>query len=150
MAEARSRVRTQRRVFVVGNGMTRFLKPGRHSFDYHDLSKIAITRALQDAGIRFEEVEQAYAAYVYGDSCSGQRAIYTVGNTGIPIFNINNNGATGGTGIYMASRAVASGAADCVLALGFEKMYSGPLKRIFTDRADPMGKFLEKNVELRG
>jgi len=29
-------------VFVVGNGMTRFMKPGKHSFDYHDLSKIAI------------------------------------------------------------------------------------------------------------
>ena len=63
---------------------------------------------------------------------------------------MNNNGATGGTGIYMASRAVASGAADCVLALGFEKMYKGPLKSIFTDRADPLGKFIENNIALRG
>ena len=63
---------------------------------------------------------------------------------------MNNNGATGGTGVYMASRAVASGAAECVLALGFEKMYPGPLKSFFTDRADPIGKFVEHNIALRG
>ena len=70
--------------------------------------------------------------------------------TGIPVFNTNNNGATGGTGVYMASRAVASGAADCVLALGFEKMYKGALKSFFVDRADPVGKFLEHNKTLSG
>ena len=57
MVEARSAVRSSKKVFVVGNGMTRFMKPGKHSFDYHDLSKIAIERALRDAGIQFEALE---------------------------------------------------------------------------------------------
>ena len=57
MVEARQAVRSSRRVFVVGNGMTRFLKPGKHSFDYHDLSKIAIQRALRDAGISYDRLE---------------------------------------------------------------------------------------------
>ena len=57
MVEQGPKVRTNKRVFVVGNGMTRFMKPGKHSFDYPDLSKIAIERALRDAGIKFEQVE---------------------------------------------------------------------------------------------
>ena len=56
MVEAKGK-RKGRRVFVVGNGMTRFLKPGKHDFDYHDLSKIAITRALKDANITYDKVE---------------------------------------------------------------------------------------------
>ena len=61
----------KRRVFVVGNGMTRFLKPGKHDFEYHDLSKLAIDRALRDAGLKFEALEAAYTGYVYGDSTCG-------------------------------------------------------------------------------
>ena len=86
--------RKEQRVFVVGNGMTRFLKPGRGGPDYHELSEVAIRRALRDAGIEFDKVQQAYVGYVNGDSCAGQRAIYTVGMTGIPIFNVNNYGCT--------------------------------------------------------
>jgi sterol carrier protein 2 len=71
--------RKEDRVFVVGNGMTKFMRPGKHSLDYHDLSEIAIRRALRDAGIPFTDIQQAFCGYVYGDSCSGQRAVYTVG-----------------------------------------------------------------------
>ena len=70
MVESRNNT-NKRRVFVVGNGMTRFLKPGKHDFDYHDLSKLAIDRALRDAGIKFETLEAAYTGYVYGDSTCG-------------------------------------------------------------------------------
>jgi len=45
--------RKEDRVFVVGNGMTKFLKPGKHQFDYHDLSNIAIKRAMRDAGVPY-------------------------------------------------------------------------------------------------
>ena len=43
-------------MYVVGNGMTRFLKPGKHDFDYDDLSKLAIERALRDASLKFEKL----------------------------------------------------------------------------------------------
>ena len=46
-----------KRVFVIGNGMTRFMKPGKHDFDYHDLSKVAIERALRDSGVSYERIE---------------------------------------------------------------------------------------------
>ena len=47
--------------------------------------------------------------------------------TGIPIFNVNNNCATGSTALFMASQFISGGIVDCVLALGFEKMQKGSL-----------------------
>ena len=62
-----------------------------------------------------------------GDSTCGQRALYQMGLTGIPIFNVNNNCATGSSALYMGNQLIAGGIADCVLALGFEKMQRGSL-----------------------
>jgi len=69
---------------------------------YPDFAREAITKALQDAGIKYEEVQQAVAGYVYGDSTCGQRAIYEVGMTGIPVYNVNNNCSTGSSALYLA------------------------------------------------
>ena len=146
----REQKQAPRRVFVVGNGMTKFMRPGKHNFDYHDLSNVAIKRALRDAGLRFEQVEQAYVGYVYGDSASGQRAVYTMGNTGIPIFNVNNNCSTGSTALWLACKAIATNQSDCVLALGFEKMFTGSLKSFFSDRVYPLKEHLDIDKEIRG
>ena len=64
---------------------------------------------------------------ISGDSTCGQRALYEVGMTGIPIYNVNNNCSTGSTALMMAKQIVETGQADCVLALGFEKMERGAL-----------------------
>ena len=66
-----SKTSNRRKVFVIGNGMTKFMKPGKHSFDYHDLSKIAIKRALRDAAISYNDIDLAYCGYVYGDATAG-------------------------------------------------------------------------------
>ena len=47
--------------------------------------------------------------------------------TGIPIFNVNNNCATGSTALFLASQFISGGITDCALALGFEKMERGSL-----------------------
>lgn len=138
------------RVFVVGNGMTKFYRPGKHDKDYPDLAKQAIQRALRDANVTFDKVEQAFAGYVYGDSACGQRAIYTVGMTGIPVINVNNNCSTGSSALYLAANAIKSGLADCCLAVGFEKMFTGSLQTFFTDRTIPLDKFFIVDNELRG
>ena len=67
------------RVFVIGVGMTKFEKPGRRDWAYPDMAREAGTNALQDAGIAYGAIEQAFVGYVYGDSTSGQRAIYELG-----------------------------------------------------------------------
>jgi sterol carrier protein 2 len=139
-----------RTVYVVGVGMTKFEKPGSREWDYPDMAREAGTRALEDAGIPFAAVEQACVGYCYGDSTCGERAVYTLGLTGIPIYNVNNNCATGSTALFMAKQFVEGGLSDCVLALGFEKMEKGSLGIKFTDRTNPMDQHAKQMIEMRG
>ncbi|WP_113699945.1 lipid-transfer protein [Nonomuraea lactucae] len=137
------------RVFVVGVGMTRFEKPGRRAdWDYPDMARESGTLALRDAGIGFEQIEEVYVGYVYGDSTAGQRAVYELGMTGVPIVNVNNNCSTGSTALYQAVRAVRGGLAGCALALGFEKMRPGSLGSVFEDREQPLARHTRALAEL--
>ncbi|XP_047727411.1 sterol carrier protein 2 isoform X1 [Prionailurus viverrinus] len=171
--------RPRHRVFVVGVGMTkktarglaersrwsqtqtrgprkRFLKPGlENSRDYPDLAKEAGEKALSDAKIPYSLVEQACVGYVYGESTCGQRSIYhSLGLTGIPIINVNNNCATGSTALFMARQLIQGGMADCVLALGFEKMEKGPLSLSplsnTSQKTNPVDKHLEVLIKKYG
>ena len=138
-----------RDVFVAGVGMIPFTKPGANR-PYPEMSAEATRTALADAGVDYGQVQQAYVGYVYGDSTAGQRALYEVGMSGIPIVNVNNNCSTGSTALFLARQAVASGAADCVLALGFEHMSPGALGAVFQDRPSPFDRFDQATEELVG
>ncbi|MEX5744988.1 lipid-transfer protein [Massilia sp. X63] len=138
-----------KKVYVSGVGMIPFAKPGASS-PYHEMGAQAARAALQDAGVSYDLVEQAYAGYVYGDSTSGQKALYAVGMTGIPIVNVNNNCSTGSTALFLGRQAIASGAAECVLVLGFEQMSPGALGSVFTDRPTPFDAFDEVTDRLVG
>jgi acetyl-CoA acetyltransferase len=127
-------------VLVAGVGMIPFTKPGQ-SASYDKMGSEAIVLALKDAGVDYRLVEQAYAGYVFGASCAGQRTVYQAGMTGIPIINVNNNCSTGSTALYLARQAVESGAAECVLAVGFEEMKPGAIAAMFTDRVSPFEDF---------
>jgi acetyl-CoA acetyltransferase len=129
--------------------MTKFEKPGSREWDYPDMARESGTMALEDAGISYDEVEQAYVGYVYGESTSGQRAVYELGMTGIPVVNVNNNCSTGSTALFLANQAVKSGMAQCALALGFEKMQPGSLTSTYEDREQPMMKHVTALAELR-
>ncbi len=132
---------------VAGVGMVPFGKPGK-SPPYDEMGSEAIRIALKDAGIDFSLIEQAYAGFVYGDSCAGQKVIYRAGMSGIPIFNVNNNCSTGSTALFLARQAVESGSADCVLAVGFEQMMPGALGMVFQDRPSPFVDFDNLTEEL--
>ncbi|MGH0029802.1 MAG: lipid-transfer protein [Myxococcota bacterium] len=138
------------KVYVVGVGMTKFEKPGGRDWDYPDMAEEAGKKALADAGIDYSEIEQAVAGYCYGDSTCGERAVYTLGLTGIPIYNVNNNCSTGSTALFMAKQFIEGGLADCALAIGFEKMEKGSLGVKYTDRTNPMDKHAQKMIEKRG
>jgi sterol carrier protein 2 len=139
-----------RKVFVVGVGMTKFEKPFSRDWDYPEMATEAGTRALEDAGIPYDEVEQAAVGYCYGDTTCGQRAVYGLGLTGIPVYNVNNACATGSTALFMAKQFIEGGIVDCALALGFEKMEKGSLGIKYTDRTVPLDKHLKVMVDLRG
>lgn len=137
------------KVYVIGVGMTKFEKPGSKDWDYPDMAREAGTRALEDAGIGYDAIQAVHVGYVYGDSTSGQRAVYELGRTGVPITNVNNNCSTGSTALYLATREIKGGLYDCVLALGFEKMQPGSLMSQFDDRTNPMMDHLMALAELQ-
>lgn len=137
------------KVKIAGVGMIPFKKPGQCD-DWDVMAESAARLALDDAGLPYSRIEQAYVGYVYGDSTAGQSALYRVGITGIPIVNVNNNCSTGSTALYLARQAIASGAAECVLALGFEQMTPGALGMMFNDRKRTLDFHLSKQEEIQG
>ena len=124
-------------IVIAGVGMVPFKKPGQ-SDTYDVLGESAARAALADAGISFALIEQAFCGYVYGDSCAGQAALYRLDINGIPIFNVNNNCASGSSAFALATQAVESGNVECALALGFEEMLPGAIDMIFPDKVSPL------------
>ncbi|MFF2550052.1 lipid-transfer protein [Nocardia sp. NPDC058058] len=129
-----------RRAVVAGVGMIPFTTPSR-SETYDVMGTKAARAALLDAGVEYAKIQQAYAGYVYGDSTCGQAVVYGLGQTGIPVLNVNNNCSTGSSALYLARQAVESGVADAVLAVGFEQMQRGALAMGYTDRPSPFARF---------
>ncbi|XP_011499651.1 PREDICTED: non-specific lipid-transfer protein-like [Ceratosolen solmsi marchali] len=139
------------KVYVIGVGMTKFEKPGkRNDFDYPQMAKEAVVKALSDARVSYADVNAAAVGWVYGDSTCGQRALYELGLSGCPIYNVNNNCSTGSTALLIAKQIIESGNGDCVLALGFEKMERGSLSSKFNDRTNPMDKHVELMADIAG
>jgi acetyl-CoA acetyltransferase len=131
-----------RRAVVAGVGMIPFTTPSKTE-TYDVMGTKAARAALADAGVEYSTIQQAYAGYVYGDSTCGQAVVYGLGQTGIPVINVNNNCSTGSTALFLARQAVESGAADIVLAVGFEQMQRGALAIGYTDRPTPFDRFDE-------
>lgn len=137
------------KAYVTGVGMVPFKKPSEAE-SYDIMAANATRTALKDAGLSYDLIQQAYVGYVYGDSTCGQRALYHVGMTGIPIVNVNNNCSTGSSALFLARQAVESGAADCVLALGFEQMKPGAIGAVFEDRVSPFKSFDDATDDIVG
>ncbi|KAJ5278669.1 hypothetical protein N7478_004041 [Penicillium angulare] len=136
-------------VFIAGVGMTPFQSPQKSAAnssnpegDYFNLAISACVKALLDAGINYDDVDQGVGCYVFGDSAGAQRVFYSLGMTGIPIYNVHNYCSAGSTGLFMANQFIQAGCADCVLVVGFDKMYPGALPQIYKDRENPLGRIL--------
>ncbi len=137
-----------RKVNVIGVGMTKFTTP-KAMIPYTVMGTQAAKESLKDAGVNYTEIEQAYTGWVYADSCAGEKVLYDIGMSGIPIFNVNNNCSTGSNALFLARQAVAGGVVECALALGFEQMTPGALGSTFMDRPLPMETFFMKLFEIQ-
>jgi len=137
-----------RRVNVIGVGMTPFTTP-KAKIPYTEMGPTAARDALKDAGIEYQEIEQAYTGWVYGDSCAGEKVVYKLGLTGIPIFNVNNNCSTGSNALLLARQAVGAGIVECALAVGFEQMVPGALGAVFSDRPNPMEDYFLTMIKMQ-
>jgi acetyl-CoA acetyltransferase len=136
------------KVVVAGVGMIPFTKPGK-SEPYDVMGATAIRLALADAGLSYDQVQQAFAGYVYGESTSGQTALYRVGMSGIPVFNVNNNCATGSSALFLARQMIEAGVIDCALAFGFEQMMPGALPTTWADRPNPLTAWADQSQKLQ-
>ena len=123
-------------VRVVGAGILPFTKPGS-SASLHDMGSAAVRLALADSRLDYADVQQACVGHVYGDSTSGQAALYGVGLTGLPVVNVNNNCASGASALYLGAQAIRAGA-DCILVLGMEQMLPGALRSAFPHHPSPL------------
>ena len=103
-------------VAIVGIGMHAF---GRHPISGREQGAIATRRALADAGIAWSDVEYAFG----GSSAAGaaDTLVTDLGLTGVPFINVANGCATGGSALISAFNALRSGAAEVVMAIGFDK-----------------------------
>ena len=141
--------RPQTNAYVLGVGMTQFIKP-RKLRDYVEMGYEAGVKAMLDAGINYDDVETGIACYCYGDTTSGQRIFYQFGMNSIPIYNTNNACATGSTGLHMARTLVRNGVCDCVMVIGFEQMQPGSIKSVYNDRPSPMELATQMMEDTRG
>lgn len=139
----------QRAALIAGVGMTRFRRPSEGA-RYEDLAVEAGKAALKDAGLEYSAVNQVYAGWAYGDTTSGQRAVLGLGMTGVPIFNVNNACSSGSSAAYLGRQAILGGAADCVLAIGFEQMPAGALELFFQDRAGVLDRHVAVSDRIVG
>lgn len=139
------------RTFVAGVGMTTFTKIETREDEYPDMVGEAVGIALADAGLAYADVQRAAVGYVFQPSAAGQRALYDIGRTGIPVVNVNNNCATGSTALQMAREWVGTGLVDVALAVGFEKMskssmqVTGEIPKVMT--LDPHTKIMTAKYE---
>lgn len=113
-------------VAIAGIGMTPFGKQtGR---GVRSLALAAIEEAIADSGLASDRIERIY----FGNAISGiisqqemirgQVALRHQALGKVPLFNIENACASGGSAFSLACEAVASGAVEVALAVGAEQM----------------------------
>lgn len=132
--------------------MTKFYKIGSCTMDYPQLASTAIKRALFDAEIKLSDVDCAVFGYLYSESTSGQRILLEVQGvdslSGMPVYNTNNGGATGGAAIELAYRLIQGGTNQCVLVCGFEKMSHNVISRVYDKHAYPLQRIIDQSKIL--
>lgn len=114
-------------VAIVGAGMIPF---GRYpEKGIKALVREAVTLALADAGASIPDIEAAYVGSAVPGIMTGQEqikaqvALSAMGIDTIPMYNIENACASSSSALNLAWTAVSAGMFDCVLVVGFEKLY---------------------------
>ena len=116
-----------REVIVAGVGMHSF---GRfRDKSLKELGRVAVTGAIEDAGLSRKDIQAAYFGNAYAglimgqESVRGQTVLLHSGISEIPVINVENACSSGSSAFREAWLCVASGLYDVVLALGAEKLF---------------------------
>lgn len=115
-----------RDVVILGCGLHPFGRWPEKSIG--ELGRVAIKAALDDAGVPFADIEVAYCGNVNAGMGTGLNTVSELGQTGIPVINIEQACASSSTAFREATIAVGAGVYDVALVAGFEKMERGLLQ----------------------
>ena len=124
-----------RDVAVIGAGMVRFGKWPEKGIK--DLVREATTAAMADAGVEKRDLDAAYVGSAVAGLMTGQEQIKAqvtlaaMGIDTIPMYNVENACASSSTALHLAWTAVGAGLYDCVLVVGFEKLFDADKKKSF-------------------
>jgi acetyl-CoA C-acetyltransferase len=109
-------------IVILGTGIHPF---GRFDKSPEEIGAFAAKQALEDAGMKWSDIQTAYLSRMYLPATSGARILRNLGNPGIPIVDIEAACASGGAALRQAVIAIRSGEVDTALVLGVEKMPRG-------------------------
>ena len=136
-----------REAFVIGSGMIPF---GRYpNLLLEDFAGKAVTEAIADSGVSRQQISMAVFSSSNGGRVAGQRVLRELSLTGMPIINVENACAGGGTSLHVGWMSVASGAHDVVLVVGMEKMEKGLIPANPGEYESFLGKTLPAKYALR-
>jgi len=126
-------------IYIIGAGMTPWGKfPGK---TITDLGIQAVDDALADANIEWRQVEgMASSMYQWGGVSgwlTGQNLAISLGETGIPIQNLSNACAVGGSALLSAAAMIRSGQCSITMAVGTDISPEGFLPAMSDDPRDP-------------
>jgi acetyl-CoA acyltransferase len=113
-------------VAIAGVGMTQFGKQTGRGL--RSLALAAIEEAIADSGLTSDRIERIYFGNAIAgivtqqEMIRGQVALRHQPLGHVPLFNIENACASGGSAFSLACEAVASGAVEVALAVGAEQM----------------------------
>ena len=144
-----------RSVSIVGIGQIPVQKQNPASL--RQMGATAVLQAMEHASI--DKVDALFAGNMIGDELQGQKHLATLiadetGLTGIEALQVRAATATGAAALRMAYLAVASEEADLAIAVGVEKMSSGPATPALAKALDAQkevalgANLISKNAEL--
>ena len=114
-----------REVVVAGVGLVKWgFYP---DLEHYDFGSEAVFNALNDAEMEWKDINAAFIGSVYQGTGSGHQVIKEIGQTGIPIVNVENACSSGSSAVRLAYQMIAADIYDIVIAAGMEKMPRGPI-----------------------
>jgi benzoylsuccinyl-CoA thiolase BbsB subunit len=105
---------------IAGVGMTKFGKQGERTIE--EIGREALIRAMKDAGVGRQDIDEVFCGSSYGGPLIGQRILRDLGMTGIPITNVENACSSGAAALREAAWAVKAGRAEAIAVIGVEKL----------------------------
>lgn len=103
-------------VYIAGTGASITEKP-TSGLNNHVIS--AVTKALLDAGVTYGDIDSTIACFLRDEDLKVQKScLDTFGKTGAPVSEVDCY-----AGLHTASQFLKSGHSNCVLMVGFDKVW---------------------------